>query len=362
MRVMILANYDVGLYQFRKELIEELLKENEVIISLPYGELVEPLKMMGCKFIDTPVDRRGINPINDCGLFRTYRKILKKEKPDLVITYTIKPNVYGGFACRLAHIPYVVNITGLGTAFENSGVLKKIVTIMNKVSCKKAKVVFFENEENRQIFINEKIVKKNQTYTLNGAGVNLEKYQVTEYPEGEVIKFLFMGRVMAEKGIDELFVAMQKLVSDGVNCELDVLGGYEENYKEKIDKYESEGWLHYYGYQKDVRPFIEKCHCFVLPSWHEGMANTNLESAASGRPVITSNIHGCLEAVVDGKTGYLVDRMNADDLYRIMKKFSNLSYDERKMMGLAGRKHMETAFDKEKVVEETIKILKKDKL
>ena len=206
---------------------------------------------------------------------------------------------------------------------------------MNKVSCKKAKVVFFENEENRQIFINEKIVKKNQTYTLNGAGVNLEKYQVTEYPEGEVIKFLFMGRVMAEKGIDELFVAMQKLVSDGVNCELDVLGGYEENYKEKIDKYESEGWLHYYGYQKDVRPFIEKCHCFVLPSWHEGMANTNLESAASGRPVITSNIHGCLEAVVDGKTGYLVDRMNADDLYRIMKKFSNLSYDERKMMGLA---------------------------
>ncbi len=362
MRVMILANYDVGLYQFRKELIEELLKENEIIISLPYGELVEPLKVMGCKFIDTPVDRRGINPINDCGLFRTYRKILKKEKPDLVITYTIKPNVYGGFACRLAHIPYVVNITGLGTAFENSGVLKKIVTIMNKVSCKKAKVVFFENEENRQIFINEKIVKKNQTYTLNGAGVNLEKYQVTEYPEGEVIKFLFMGRVMAEKGIDELFVAMQKLVSDGVNCELDVLGGYEENYKEKIDKYESEGWLHYYGYQKDVRPFIEKCHCFVLPSWHEGMANTNLESAASGRPVITSNIHGCLEAVVDGKTGYLVDRMNADDLYRIMKKFSILSYDERKMMGLAGRKHMEAIFDKEKVVEETIKILKKDKL
>lgn len=359
---MILANYDVGLYQFRKELIEELLKENEIIISLPYGELVEPLKVMGCKFIDTPVDRRGINPINDCGLFRTYRKILKKEKPDLVITYTIKPNVYGGFACRLAHIPYVVNITGLGTAFENSGVLKKIVTIMNKVSCKKAKVVFFENEENRQIFINEKIVKKNQTYTLNGAGVNLEKYQVTEYPEGEVIKFLFMGRVMAEKGIDELFVAMQKLVSDGVNCELDVLGGYEENYKEKIDKYESEGWLHYYGYQKDVRPFIEKCHCFVLPSWHEGMANTNLESAASGRPVITSNIHGCLEAVVDGKTGYLVDRMNADDLYRIMKKFSILSYDERKMMGLAGRKHMEAIFDKEKVVEETIKILKKDKL
>lgn len=357
MRVMILANFDVGLYQFRKELIEELLKENEVIISLPYGELVEPLKEMGCKFIDTPVDRRGINPVTDLKLFNEYRRLLKQEKPDLVITYTIKPNIYGGLACRLAHIPYAVNITGLGTAFENGGLLKKIVTCMYKVACKKAKVVFFENEENRQIFIREKIVKEAQTHRLNGAGVNLEKYQVSEYPEGEKIKFLFMGRVMAEKGINELFDAMKKLIADGVNCELDILGGYEEDYKEKIDQYESEGWLHYHGYQKDVRPFINKCHCFVLPSWHEGMANTNLESATSGKPVITSNIPGCMEAVVEGVSGFLAERKNADDLYRVMKKFAELPYEERKAMGLAGRKHMEEVFDKKKVVEETIRYL-----
>lgn len=357
MRVMILANFDVGLYQFRKELIEGLLKENEVIISLPYGELIEPFKEMGCKFIDTSVDRRGINPVTDFKLFNVYRKLLKQEKPDLVITYTIKPNIYGGLACRLARIPYAVNITGLGTAFENGGLLKKIVVAMYKVACKKAKVIFFENEENRQIFIKEKIAHESQTHRLNGAGVNLEKYQVTEYPKGETIKFLFMGRVMAEKGIDELFEAMNKLVAEGTNCELDVLGGYEEDYKEKIDKYKAEGWLHYHGYQKDVRPFIEKCHCFVLPSWHEGMANTNLESAASGRPVITSRIHGCLEAVVDEKTGYLAERKSVDDLYRVMKSFTELTYDERKTMGLAGRKHMEEVFDKKKVVEETIKAL-----
>lgn len=215
MRIMILANFDVGLYQFRKELIEEFLKENEVIISLPYGELVEPLKNMGCKFIDTPVDRRGINPATDLKLISKYRNLLKQEKPDLVITYTIKPNIYGGLACRLARIPYAVNITGLGTAFENGGLLKKIVVAMYKVACKKAKVVFFENEENRQIFIREKIVKDAQTHRLNGAGVNLEKYQVSEYPEGEEIKFLFMGRVMAEKGINELFGAMKRLVAEG---------------------------------------------------------------------------------------------------------------------------------------------------
>ena len=152
---------------------------------------------------------------------------------------------------------------------------------------------------------------------------------------------------------------MRKLVADKVKCELDVLGGYEENYKDIIKKYEDEGWLHYYGYQEDVRPFIEKCHCFVLPSWHEGMANTNLESAASGRPIITSNIHGCLEAVIKNKTGYLVQKKDSNDLYKAMKLFSKLSYEERKAMGLAGRKHMEEIFDKKKVVEETCYYLMK---
>lgn len=359
MKVMILANNDVGLYQFRRELIEELLKENKVVISLPYGDCINPLENIGCKFIDTPVDRRGINPIKDLKLFFTYWKILKQETPDLVITYTIKPNVYGGCVCRLTKIPYAVNITGMGTAFENGGMLKKIATILYKIGCKKAKIVFFENEGNRQIFIKEKIVKECQTYRLNGAGVNLEKYQAVRYPDGKRIKFLFMGRIMAEKGIDELFEAMKHLVADGINCELDLLGFYEENYKRKIEKYEAEGWLHYYGYQKDVRPFIESCHCFVLPSWHEGMANTNLECAAMGRPVITSNIHGCSEAVEDGIGGYLCQRQDADDLYRVMKKFSLLTYDERRNMGLLGRKHMENNFDKKKVVEETLKELMK---
>lgn len=358
MRVMILANFDLGLYQFRKELIQELLKDNEVIILLPYGELVEPLKNMGCKFIDTPVDRRGINPITDIKLFNNYRKLLKKEKPDLVITYTIKPNVYGGLACRMAKIPYAINITGLGTAFQGDGILRKIVTQMYKVGCKKAKVVFFENAENRQIFIDEKIVKEEKTCLLNGAGVNLSRFRVLEYPEDDsVTRFLFIGRVMKEKGIDELFRAMQHLVSEGYNCSLDVLGEYEEDYKEIIEKYEGEGWLHYHGYQKDVRPYIEKCHCFVLPSWHEGMANTNLECAASGRPVITSNINGCLEAVEDGVSGYLCEKKNADNLYQVMKKFVMLPCVVRKAMGLAGRKHMENLFDKRVVVRETIEAL-----
>ena len=159
---------------------------------------------------------------------------------------------------------------------------------------------------------------------------------------------------MKEKGIDELFKAMQLLSTDGIDCVLDVVGGYEEDYSEQIKQYENDGWLTYHGIQKDVRPFIEAAHCFVLPSWHEGMANTNLECAAMARSVITSNIHGCLEAVEDGVTGFLCEKQNPDSLYKVMKRFCGLTFDERKQMGLSARRRMEDIFDKKKVVEDTI--------
>lgn len=357
MKILILANNDVGLYQFRKELIEELLQGNEVLISLPYGEMVEPLKKIGCRFIDTPVDRRGINPVTDLKLLMTYCRMLRKEKPDLVITYTIKPNVYGGLACRLMGVPYAANITGLGTAFQKKGLLKSLVTVMYKVGLKKAKTVFFENQENQQIFIHAGIAKQEKTCLLNGAGVNLERYQPTAYPGGDTTRFLFIGRVMKEKGIDELFAAMRKLLSDGYDCTLDILGGCEENYRPVMEAYEAEGWLHYHGSQPDVRPYIAASHCGVLPSWHEGMANVNLECAASGCPIITSNIHGCLEAVENGVSGYLCERKDPESLYRVMKSFAELSFEQRTAMGLAGRKRMEEVFDKRKVVAKTLERL-----
>lgn len=358
-RILILANNDVGLYQFRKELIGELLKDNEVIISLPKGKLVKPLMEAGCKFLNTPVDRRGINPVTDIKLFSKYFNMLGKVKPDLVITYTIKPNIYGGLATRLKKVPYAVNITGLGTAFEGNGLLRKLVTIMYNVALKKAKVVFFENSSNRELFVNEGIVPKRRTCLLNGAGVNLEHYSFADYPaDNEEFRFLFVGRVMKEKGIDELFQAMNKLTSEGYNCKLDVLGGYEEDYKDKMDEYEKAGWLTYHGYQEDVRPFIHKAHAFVLPSWHEGMANTNLESASSGRPVITTNVPGCKEAVEDGVTGFLTKVKDEKSLADAMRKMMNLTVEERSKMGKLGRERMIEHFDKKKVVEKTIKHLK----
>ena len=357
MKILILANFDVGLYQFRKETIERLLTDNEVVISLPYGKLVDPLCEMGCRFVDTPMERRGLNPFRDLSLFFRYLHLLSKEKPDKVLAYTIKPNIYGGLACRIKKIPYYSFITGLGSIFQSESFIKKMVTVMYRTGIKKASRIFFENAENLRIFEESGISDTSHSVLLNGAGVNLEHYKVSDYPAEPEVGFLYMGRVMKEKGIDELFSAMKRLRAEGYDCVLDVLGIPEEDHNSAIGEGVSEGWLRFHGFQEDVRPFIGKAHCFVLPSWHEGMANTNLEAAASGRPVITSNIPGCREAVIDGESGFLCEAKDSGSLYEAMKRFILLPHGEKEAMGIAGRHHMEEVFDKKKVVEETIKHL-----
>lgn len=358
-KILFIGNNSGGMYDFRHELIENLSNNgDDITILVPFDSKIAELKDIGVKLINTPINRRGMNFIEDFRLIVLYKKLIKKINPDLVITYTIKPNVYGGMVCRAFKIPYAVNITGLGTTFQGNGLLRRFVVLLYKLALKKAKTVFFENAENMQIFLDEKICTKNQACLLNGAGVNLERFSPKKYPEGDSqTRFLFIGRVMKEKGIDELFAAMQMLINNSVNCSLDVVGAFEENYKEKIDQYTDAGWLRYHGYQQDVRPFIENCHCFVLPSYHEGMANTNLECASSARPVITSNIHGCKEAVIDGVSGFLCEKQNVQSLYDTMLRFSKLSIAEKQQMGLCGREHMENKFDKNKVVEKTIKNL-----
>ncbi|HAQ7818994.1 TPA: glycosyltransferase family 4 protein [Enterococcus faecium] len=357
-KILIMANNDDGLYRFRGMLIKNLVDQgNEVIVSLPKGKNIPKLIELGCQIIETPIDRRGINPKTDFKLFFNYCNILKKIKPDMVIAYTIKPNIYGGLACRLRKVSYALNITGLGTAFQKKGVLKSLIVFLYRLAAKKSKVIFFENFENMKTFQTLQIAKQSKYKLLNGAGVDVEHFSYLEYPKDEQVHFLFIGRIMKEKGVDELFEAMKNLYSEEKNCVLDVLGYFEEDYGIKIEKYEKEGWLKYHGYQSDIRPFVERAHCFVLPSWHEGMANTNLESAASGRTIITSDIPGCKEAVIESKSGYLCERKNSCSLYNSMNKFLKLSYEQRINMGKMGRNYMIKKFNKKKVVDETIKSL-----
>lgn len=358
-KVLILANNDVGLYKFRKELIQKLLDNNvEVYISLPDGEFVKELEKIGCVFIDTPIDRRGINPLKDIKILLKYYRIFKKIRPDKVVTYTIKPNIYGGLISRLFKTDYAINITGLGTAFQNENFLKKLVVFLYKVSCKKAKTVFFENKANCQIFLDNKIINEQQAVVLNGAGVNTGEYKFSEYPNNKKCNFLFVGRVMKEKGVEELFYAAKRLKDEGLNCSVSIVGPCEEEYHCILEELQSEDILEYFGAQKDVKPFYSKCNCFVLPSYHEGMANTLLEASAMGRPSITSNIPGCRESVVDGKSGFLCKVQDAEDLFEKMVEFCSLSFDEKRERGRLARMHIEENFDKKVVVNTTWEALK----
>lgn len=229
-----------------------------------------------------------------------------------------------------------------------------MVSMMYKFSMNKAKRIFFENIGNRNTLVDSGIVRKSQTVVLPGAGVNLDEFKPSDYPNEDEIRFIFVGRIMAEKGVDELFYAIKKLKAEYDNLQFDFIGWYEDNYEDTVKAFQENGLINFYGFQPDVEPFVERAHCVVLPSWHEGMSNTLLEGAAMCKPIITSNIHGCLEAVEDGKTGFLAEVKNKESLYEIMKKFIQLPYEIRKQMGINGRQRMERLFDKNLVVEQTI--------
>lgn len=314
--ILILANHSGGLYDFRKDLITKLKKNTSVTVAVPHNDRWEELHKLADRVIELPVDRRGMNPIHDSKLFQQYRAMLKEVKPNLVLTYTIKPNIYGGMACRMAHIPYAVNITGLGSAIENGGWLKRFVLALYKPALKGAKVIFFENAGNRDTLVATGVVPNGRDVVLNGAGVNLEDYPYQPYPQEGPVRFLFVGRVMHEKGVDELFAAAKRMKQEyGDGVEFHIVGSFEEAYKPIMDELEKAGVVKHHGYQSDMKPFYAMASCIVLPSYHEGMSNVLLEAAASGRPLITSDIPGCREAVENGVSGYLCLAKDANVLY-----------------------------------------------
>lgn len=354
-KYLILTNHSYMLWQFRRELIQALLEKGQVVLAMPFVGHEHDFEKMGCRCIEVPIDRRRINPVTDYSLYRKYIKILKKEQPNQVIAYSIKPNIYGGYACAKLGIPYAVNVQGLGTAFQKKG-LAQIVTIMYKIALRKAKVVFFENKANANEFIRRKIIQRSKIKVLNGAGVNLEYFPYKEYPSEENgIHILFLGRIMKEKGVDELFeTAVQIKKKYGDKVIFDLVGFFEDEYKEKVEQLVSAGIVVFHGFQEDPRPYYEMAHCVVLPSYHEGMSNVLLETAATGRAVITSDIPGCREAVEDGKSGYLTAVRNASELEKKLEKFLDLTEKERMEMGQYGRYYMQDKFDKKDVVEDTL--------
>ncbi|NLX01631.1 MAG: glycosyltransferase family 4 protein [Syntrophomonadaceae bacterium] len=355
-KILILANNDVGLYNFRKELLEVLMGQGyEVYISLPVGEKVEQLRQMGCIFIETPVDRRGTNPLTDFKLVLKYLKIMKNVKPDVVLTYTIKPNIYGSIACRLLKIPYINNITGLGSGFIDKRLLSKLLVMMYKAAIKKSNLVFFQNSSDMDFMLNLGIISGKHKL-LPGSGVNLDQFEYTPFPPGDKVVFNFIGRVMKEKGIDEYLMAAKTIKQRYPHTQFNIIGFIEPteaHYNELIADYEAKNYIEYHGFQKDIRPFIKNSHCLIQPSYHEGMSNVLLESAAIGRALIASDIPGCRE-VIDNN-GYVFAMGNVHDLVDKIERFIQLPYEQKVQMGKMSRQKVEREFDRQIVIDSYMK-------
>ena len=354
MKILIATNHSYMFYRFRKELVETLMQEHEVILSTPFVGHESDLQALGLHCIETTIDRRSINPFKDLKLLKTYRSMLNEIQPDLVITYSIKPNIYLGSACRIKGIPYISNIQGMGTAFEKR-LLSLVASGMYRCALRRAKTVFFENEENANFFLNKHIISTRQVQVLPGAGINLDEYPYTPSKDDGICSFLFVGRIMKEKGVDEFFAAAKTLKAEfGNTVAFDVVGFYEDSYKETVDRLVADGIVRFHGFQTDVRPFYEATDCVVLPSYHEGMSNVLLEGAATGRALITCNIPGCREAVCDHVSGILCLPQDEKSLANAMRSFLHQSFEMQQKMGYASRQLVEQRFDKRLVVAKTI--------
>lgn len=351
MRILVLANHDAGLYKFRKELIDVLTEENDVYISAPQGDYSKKLSEQGCKLVDARIDRHGMNPVTDLKLFLHYRKLIREIRPDVALTYTIKPNIYGGMAAALYRIPYIMNITGMGAALENPGLLQRLVLLLYKLSAKKASCVFFQNSANRRFFHERKLLYGNDRL-IPGSGVNLERFVYEEYPGGGETELLYIGRFLKDKGIYELLHAAEKVKERRDDVRFTLIGFADEpNIQAQIDSFVEKGVVRCIPFQEDIRPWLAKCHAVILPSYHEGMSNVLLEAAATGRPVLASDVPGCREAFADGETGIAVKPRDADDLADKIMKFLDMPCTERAGMGHAARKKMERKFDRQIVVD-----------
>lgn len=347
-KILILVNHDVVIYNFRKELVERLLKEDyQIYLSSPYGERIDFLIQLGCIYIETPLDRHGKNMLKELELLQHYKKLMKQVKPDVVLTYTIKPNIYGGLAAQQLKIPYIANITGLGSSVDKPGVLQKIVILLQRKGLSKANCIFFQNKSNQEFFETNRIKGKKQRL-ICGSGVNLAEFQILPYPQE--VRFAFVARIMKEKGIEEFLECAKILKKKFSNVYFDVCGFCEEKYETILQELSSQNVITYHGMVKDMKNFLSQVQCVVLPSYHEGMSNSLLEAAATGRVLIASDIPGCCEIIEEGKNGYCCHVQDSVDLLKKMEKFLSLSYQQKYEMGLYGRKKVEQQFDRNLVI------------
>lgn len=363
MKVLILANHAYTICKFRYEFVISLLEDNNnVYLSCPYDGILDTLLKKGCEYFRLENDRHSINPLKELGLLLRYYTMAHTIKPDIILTYTIKPNVYGSMAASLLNIPCVCTITGLGTVFNHDGFIAHIAKWLYKIALKRAKCVVFQNQANLDYMVKNNIVT-DRYVLVNGSGVNTEQFSYIPYPiNDDIINILFVGRLMRDKGILELFDAAKILHDKGYrNVKIQVIGFCEDDFKKQLESLNLSPNIELCGYQENVKPYIANAHAVVLPSYHEGMSNSLLEAASCGRPLIASDIPGCREIIDNYQTGILCKPRDVDSLVSALTYFIELPYEEKRQMGIKGREKVETSFDRKTIVAKYKEIIYGDK-
>jgi len=358
-KILFLVNHDFTIYNYRLELVKRLLKDKyKVYVSSPYGEKIEILKELGCEYVETNINRHGMNPFEDLQLLKFYKKIIKEIKPDYIFAYTIKPNIYGAIAARKNNVPFIANITGLGMGFDNSGVKQKLLINMYRYAFKSVQRVFVQNKENMQLFKDNGIAI-DKLDLLPGSGVNLKRFSYSKYPDDKKVCFAFTSRIMKEKGIDNYLETAKIIKKKYPNTEFHVCGYCEENYEGHLKKLHRNGDIIYHGMIYNMNEFLENIHCVVHPTYYsEGLSNVLLEACAVGRPIITTDRAGCREVVDNKKNGFIVKPKDTADLVEKIERFIKLDNNKKMVMGKNARKKVEKQFDRNIVINKYMEEIK----
>ncbi len=358
--IAVVTNNDDDIYCFRKELIEEFIANDyRVLISCPYGEKFQLMQHIDYIYDNPYIDRRGTNIISDFKLFLHYFKVFFSNRPDVVLTYTAKPNIYAGIAAWLLGIPCISNVTGFGSVLNKSGMVQKIIMTLFKFAFRRSACVMFQNSSNMKLSLEQGMIKGDYKL-IPGSGVNTERYPLLAYPvggngtEGDTVVFNYIGRILHDKGVDDYIEAARRIKKKYPNTQFNMLGFIEpteSHYEKDLEDLARADVVHYKGSQKDVKPFIEISHATIHPSTYgEGMSNVLLESASCGRPLISTDNPGCMETFEDNKTGFLYHGGDVDALCEKIEKFLAMPNDERKKMGEAGREYIKENFSRKIVI------------
>ncbi|GAB2544734.1 glycosyltransferase family 4 protein [Rufibacter soli] len=358
MRIAIVINKSWNIFNFRLSLVKALLAAgHEVVAIAPEDAYSAKLVAAGCRFVDLPMESKGTNPVKDLLLVGKFLKAYKAVKPDVILQYTIKPNIYGSIAAKLAGIPTINNVSGLGTVFIVENLVSKVAMALYRFSFQFPAKVFFQNNDDKALFLERKLVRESITEVLPGSGIDTSRFQpAAEFKRQDPFVFLMVSRALYEKGLVEYVEASKILKAKYPQVRVQLLGGIDEEgnigiKRTQVEQWANEGWLEYLGTSDDVAGVMHRADCVVLPSYREGTPRTLLEAAALGKPIVTTNVPGCKETVIDGYNGYLCDVRNGTDLAAKMEQMYLLSEENLQTMGQNSRRLAEEKFDEKYVID-----------